>query len=65
MGVAENPTVLLRASVRRNKCACKAKLHHENVLKNETQKFYSGGFCTGGGVLGGFVRGYMSRGFLS
>ena len=56
MGVAENPTVLLSASVRRNKCACKAKLHHENFLKNETQKFYSGGFCTGG-CLGGFCQG--------
>ena len=39
-------------------------------LKNETQKFYSGGYCPGGFCLGGFLseefcRGYMSRGFLS
>ena len=29
-------------------------------LKNETQKFYSGGFCPEG-----FVQGVLSRGFLS
>ena len=25
------------------------------ILKNETQKFYSGGFCPGGFCLGGFL----------
>ena len=33
-------------------------------LKNETQKFYSGGFCPGGFCLGGFCRGVYVRGVL-
>ena len=35
------------------------------ILKNETQKFYSGGFLSGGFCLGGFLsRGFLSGGFV-
>ena len=33
-------------------------------LKNETQKFYSGGFCLGGFCLGGLSWGFLSVGYL-